>query len=114
MFVATESLNLMTRFTAMDSILEAFDIMDFVALPSAEWAHLVTPKRLGFHFLLEVSNEFFKFKRTFRRSFRIKTDYHIAQQALDEVLKIRDGLVLNIFLQYASIQKFYTYVIMCD
>ena len=66
MFVPTKSLNLMTRFTTMDSILETFDIMDFVALPSAKGAHLVAPKRLRFHFLLEVSNELFKLKRILR------------------------------------------------
>ena len=114
MFVPTETLNLMARFTTMDSTLEAFAIVDFVALPSAKWAHLVTPKRFGFHFLLEISNELFKLKRSLRRSFRIKTDFHLAHQALDEVLNIRDSLVLNIFLQIAGIKQLYPYVIMCN
>jgi hypothetical protein len=62
MLVPSESLNLMACFiTTMDFILRALVIVDFVALPSAEWAHIVTPERLSFHFLIEVFNELYKF-----------------------------------------------------
>ena len=61
MFIPAKSLNLMARFIAtMDSIFWALVIVDFVALPSAKWAHLFTSDRVGFHFLIEVFNELYK------------------------------------------------------
>ena len=62
MSVPSESLNLMARFALMNSYVEALDIVALVALSSAKWAHLVTPKCLGLHFLIEVSQELNFFK----------------------------------------------------
>jgi hypothetical protein len=55
--VSSKSLNLMTLLAPMDSIRDDITIVDLVALPSAEWAHLVTSKSLGFHNLMKVSNK---------------------------------------------------------
>ena len=80
MFVPTETLNLMARFTTMDSTLEAFAIVDFVALPSAKWAHLVAPKCLSSHFLIEVSDQLLFLKRVLS-IVRVKMELNLAIQA---------------------------------
>jgi hypothetical protein len=53
-------------------------------------------------------------KRVLRFSFRVKMDFNLAYQALDEAIDIRDELVLYTFIQYASIRlrEIYPYVIM--
>jgi hypothetical protein len=55
--VSSEALNLMTFLASMYSICENITIVDLVALPSAEGAHLVTSKSSGSHFLVKVSDE---------------------------------------------------------
>jgi hypothetical protein len=85
-----------------------------VALLSAKWALLVTPKCLGPHFLIDVSYQLIFLKRVLMFYIRVKMDLNLANQALDEAIDIRDALVLYIFLQYASIRlrEIYPYVIM--
>jgi hypothetical protein len=47
----------MALLTPVDSIPNRITLMDFVALAPAKWAHLQTPKSLGFHYLIQVSNQ---------------------------------------------------------
>jgi hypothetical protein len=69
-----------------------------VALSSAKWAHLVAPKCLSSHFLIEVSDQLLFLKRVLR-VFRVKMELNLAYQALDEAIDIRNALILYTLLQ---------------
>jgi hypothetical protein len=57
MSVSSESLDLMTLLAPVDSIGENITIVGLVTLPPAKWTHLIAPKSLGLHYLIEVSNQ---------------------------------------------------------
>ena len=113
-YVTSETLYLMTHFATMNLIIESVDFVNLVASPSAKGAHLVTSKCLGQHVLIEISNELIVLERIFRWLCRIKLDFKRNLKILDEVLDIRDLLVLNIFLQHSIIwlEEFYPYFTM--
>ncbi len=55
--VSSESLDLMALLAPVDSIREHIAIVGLVALAPAQRTHLITPKSLGLHYLIEVSNQ---------------------------------------------------------
>jgi hypothetical protein len=57
MSVSSKSLDLMTLLAPVDSICEHIAIVGLVALAPAEWTHLITPKCLGLHYLIEITNQ---------------------------------------------------------
>ena len=75
MYITSKPLNLMACFATMNTILEALNIVDLVTLPSAKRTHLVTPKCLRLHFLIEVSYEVLFLKRILNWLFRVKMGF---------------------------------------
>ena len=57
MSVSSESLDLMTLLAPVDSILKHIAIVGLVALAPTKWTHLIAPKSLGLHYLIEVSDQ---------------------------------------------------------
>ena len=110
MSVSSEALDLMTLLTLMYSICENITIVDLVALPSAEWAHLVASKSPGSHFLIKVSDELIILKSYWIFAFNIncQANCHLTHQALDEVIDIWGGLfVLLYFFKRKSEKALY-------
>jgi hypothetical protein len=55
--VSSESLDLMTLLAPVNSICQHITIVGLVALTSAKWTHLITPKCLGLHYLIDITNQ---------------------------------------------------------
>jgi hypothetical protein len=53
--ISSKSLDLMALITPMDSIRKHIPVMSLIALAPAKWAHLITAKSFGLHFLIEAS-----------------------------------------------------------
>ena len=106
MSVSSESLDLMTLLAPVNSISKHITIVALVALAPAKWTHLITSKSLGLHYLIEVSNKliFLKCNRISPLHFNFEGNRHLTHQALNEVINIRDELILNTLLQYTGIR----------
>ena len=96
----------MALLASVDSVREDVAIMRLVALAPAQWTHLVASEGLGPHYLLEISNQLNLLQSIWIRTLNlnIEADSNLAHQTLDEVVDVRDQLILNALLQNAAIR----------